>query len=100
MLKRYSWGFKGLRQVEVSILSTGPGSVGEIKVSGANPKTEGVRLLVLNGYDLDGHLMGSYATPAMLQHFISTNLKRFRPYATHRHVIPTPDREEMPGFVT
>jgi hypothetical protein len=100
MLKRYSWGFKGLRQVEVSILSTGPGSVGEIKVSGANPKTREVRSLILNGYDLDGHLMGNYASPAMLQQFILTSLKRFRPYATHRHSIPTPERGDNPGFMT
>ena len=100
MPKRYSWGFKGLRQVEVSILSTGPEGVGEIKVSGANPKTEEVRSLILSGYDLDGHLMGSYATPAILQQFILTSLKKFRPYPTHRHSIPTPEREDNPGIVT
>jgi hypothetical protein len=100
VIKRYSWGFKGLRQIEVSILSTGPESVGEIKVSGQNLRAEEVRLLILKGYDLDGHLMGSYATPAMLQPFILAHLKGFRPYATHRHTIPTPEREELPGFVT
>ena len=100
MPKRYSWGFKGLRQVEVSILSTGPESVGEIKVAGVNPKTRDVRSLIRSGFDLDGHLMGNSATPAMLQHFISTGLKRFKPYPTHSHSIPAPERDDSPGFVT
>jgi len=86
-------------RVEVSVVTDNPDDLGEVRVAGANPLVEWVNFSLETGYDLDGHTLGAWVTPATLEAFILSNLAYLSPYATHPHQIPKPDRALLPGVI-
>lgn len=99
MRKRYSWGFHSIKGAEVSIISSGPESLGEIKVSGKGDSLTQLIWTLEGAYDMDGHLLGNTCSPIFLSEVVMTHLKQFRPYPAHLHPLPKPDRYLPTGFI-